>query len=149
MPLRAALRRCLRRAGDEQGTAILEFALIAPAFLLIVIGMIAFGIYFAGLIAITNAAAEGARASVAGLSTGERQSLASTAASAAVASYAPFLKLSFATIATGQDSSDANRFRVSVAYDFSQFGLTGLVSFLGVGMQRPTMTVTVGNAGYY
>jgi len=56
------LRRSRRRRGKKQrGQSLVEFALIAPLFLLLVFGIVDFGIAFYSWITITNAAREGAR----------------------------------------------------------------------------------------
>lgn len=78
-------------ARDRSASAALEFALVSPALLMIMIGILVFGLYFGSFIAVTNAAAEGARASVAGLNDTERGTLATQAATTTFASYAPFL----------------------------------------------------------
>lgn len=70
------LLRCTR------GMAALEFVFLAPALLLLVFGTIVYSIYFSALIGVRQAAAEGARAAVAGLSSTERASLATARAAA-------------------------------------------------------------------
>jgi Flp pilus assembly protein TadG len=137
----------VERAND--GAIAAEFAIVMPLFMMLVFGVAIFGIYFAGLIAITNAASEGARASVAGLSTTERVQLASSAASSAFLSYAPFLNQAFVTIVAAPDPNSATRFQVSVSYDFSQFGLSGFASWVPTPVQKPTVTISVQDAGYF
>ena len=61
----------MRFAQDRRGVAAVEFALVAPIFLLIIAGIIVFGFYFAIQVAVTEAASEGARLSVAGLTAAE------------------------------------------------------------------------------
>ncbi len=51
--------RALRRR--EGGQAIVEFALVAPIFLVLLLGIVDFGMGFKAWISITNAAREGAR----------------------------------------------------------------------------------------
>jgi Flp pilus assembly protein TadG len=55
------LRRSRRRGKKQRGQSLVEFALIAPLFLLLVFGIVDFGIAFYSWITITNAAREGAR----------------------------------------------------------------------------------------
>ena len=57
-------RARLRRRGDESGAAILEFAFVVVIFVFFLYGLIAFGVILAQKQAITNAAADGARAAV-------------------------------------------------------------------------------------
>ena len=55
----APIRRL--RFGDEQGAALVEFALVAPLLLVIVAGIVDFGFLFQRYEVVTNAAREGAR----------------------------------------------------------------------------------------
>jgi Flp pilus assembly protein TadG len=58
----AVARRSRRRRGRKQrGQSLVEFALVAPLFLLLIFGICDFGIAFYSWITITNAAREGAR----------------------------------------------------------------------------------------
>jgi Flp pilus assembly protein TadG len=61
-----ALRRGLRsgRFGSEKGAELVEFALVLPFLLLVVLGIAEFGIMLQQYEAITNAAREGARVAV-------------------------------------------------------------------------------------
>lgn len=59
-------RACVRsgahsRESGERGAAALEFALIVPVLLLLVLGIIEFGFMFQAQLALTHAAREGAR----------------------------------------------------------------------------------------
>src|SRR3546814_8901086 len=48
----------------EAGVAAIEFALIAPIFLILMFGIVVYGFYFGTCIALAHAASEGARASI-------------------------------------------------------------------------------------
>jgi Flp pilus assembly protein TadG len=133
----------------RSATAALEFGLVAPLFMMLTVGILTFGLYFGSLIAVTNAAAEGARASVAGLSDAERGSLASQAAKTTFASYAPFLMQNYMTVSTQADPANAQRFQVSVTYDFASFDILKFSALVPVPMQKPTITMSVADAGYY
>ena len=61
------IRRFFRRLRkNERGTSLIEFALVLPILLALVIGIIEFGWLFNGYITITGAAREGARVAVVG-----------------------------------------------------------------------------------
>jgi len=75
MSRRARTRACARR--DEEGAAALEFALVLPLLLLIVFAIISYGYMFSVRQALTQAAAEGARAAAVAPS---NQSTAATSA---------------------------------------------------------------------
>lgn len=51
---------------DEKGQSVVEFAILLPILLLLLMGIIQFGIIFSAQIALTNAAREGARAASVG-----------------------------------------------------------------------------------
>ncbi len=61
---------------NEDGTAAIEFALVLPVFLVLMLGILAYGIYFAAAHSTAQLAADAARASVAGLNDVERANLA-------------------------------------------------------------------------
>lgn len=61
------MKRLLVLRRNEKGQGLVEFALILPLLLLLVLGIIQFGIIFSSQIAITNAAREGARVAAVGL----------------------------------------------------------------------------------
>lgn len=56
--------RSVPRTRDDSGAAAVEFALVVPALILLVFGIIAFGIAFSGWLATSNAAREAARTGV-------------------------------------------------------------------------------------
>ena len=58
------LRNPLHRRRDEKGAALLEFALVIPLFVLVLYGLIAFGLILSAKNSITHASAEGARAAI-------------------------------------------------------------------------------------
>ena len=60
----AALRRLLRRARSDSGAELVEFALVFPLLLLVVLGIADFGLMFQQYEVLTNAAREGARIAV-------------------------------------------------------------------------------------
>lgn len=154
--LRASVRWLPRAArfirtgppADDSGVAAVEFALVAPILLVLVFGIIAYGIYFCVWIAISEAAAAGARASVAGLTDAERISLATTAVNNNIVAYGPILVARNATV-VAQDAAGSNggAFQVSVTYNMAGFGLNSLAALLPIPTVTPTATVTVSNGG--
>ena len=68
------MSRLAHRKRDEQGAAALEFALILPILILIVLGIVEFGFAFNTQIALTQAAREGVR--VEALETGDGETVA-------------------------------------------------------------------------
>ena len=126
-------------AGDEQDSSMgflaangavsaVEFAIVAPLFLVILLGITVYGLYFGTALSVSQIAAESARASVAGLDDSERADLARTRANQMIAAN-PLIVPEQVDIATSAD--DAIRtFIVTISYDASNlpiFGFSGLI----------------------
>lgn len=58
------LPKCARRLSNQKGASLVEFAIIAPLFFLIIFGIIEFGILIYDKAMLTNASREGARAGI-------------------------------------------------------------------------------------
>ena len=135
------LLRCTR------GMAALEFVFLAPALLLLVFGTIVYSIYFSALIGVRQAAAEGARAAVAGLSSTERASLATARAAAVMDNYKTLLgNSSTPVIATSVSGTGA--FTVAVSYDMSKSPIMRYGNMVPLPTSDLKASVTVTNGGY-
>jgi Flp pilus assembly protein TadG len=126
--------------GANDGSAAIEFAIIAPVFLMIVVGVIVYGLYFTVWIAVTQIASEAARAGLAGLTTAEQTSIATTRFNTGLASYAPMLSSSKASLTF--PAATAGTFAVAVSYDFSSFGFSS-IALLPLPATKPSITITV------
>src|ERR1700761_6825020 len=104
-------------AADERGGAAVEFAFVAPLFILLTFGMIAFGSIISTYHAIEQLAAEAARASLGGTTTAERDQLARTFISGSLSSY-PFLFNSSRAVTPPAIASPPS-FKVTLTYDMS------------------------------
>ena len=62
--MKKIMKHLLRYKKDENGQGLVEFAIILPLFLLLVMGIIQFGIILNGQITLTSASREGARLAV-------------------------------------------------------------------------------------
>jgi len=125
---------------DSRGVAAIEFALIAPVFFMITLGIIVYGVYFTTWIAVTQIASESARAALGGLTTAEQTSLATTRYTTMIGYYAPLLTSSSASISFPTASSGS--VAVQVTYDFTSFGFSAF-TLLPVPTTKPSVTVTV------
>jgi Flp pilus assembly protein TadG len=65
----------LKNLKNQKGQALVEFAIILPIILMLVMGILQFGMMLNSYLAIENAAREGARAGIIGSSDAEIQSL--------------------------------------------------------------------------
>jgi Flp pilus assembly protein TadG len=72
-------------AANRRGTALIEFAIMLPAFACLLYGVMAYGQYFLLAHSMQQIANDAARATVAGLSAAERQALAASAVSSDLA----------------------------------------------------------------
>lgn len=125
------LRRVLaaHRLEDESAVSAIEFAIVFPIFLLVVLGMLVYGIYFGAVHSVQQLAAEAARASVAGITEAERAGLAREHVERALASY-PLLEPAALQIEAKPSAGDPNLFELDLSYDASNlviFVLSGLV----------------------
>ena len=138
------LRRAFQR--NKNGSIAVEFALIAPVFMLFVFGIIVFGTIIATYQTIQQVGGEAARAAVAGMSDTERDQLARSYISATISAY-PFIQSNHLTIATSALNTPA-RFRVSLSYDMSSlfaFTLGGIIPLPPVVLTRSATVLVTGS----
>jgi Flp pilus assembly protein TadG len=117
------------RAPHQRGAAAVEFALLLPVFMLMLLGMIDYGWYFYVDLAATNAAREGARAATttAGICGSAGAGIAQTLGEATVSSYMQKIGYDGYTTATATCQSGGllpnPTWQVTVVVDFPR--LTG------------------------
>jgi Flp pilus assembly protein TadG len=105
-----SLARC------RAATSAIEFAIVAPILILLLFGMVAYGIYLGASHSIQQIAADAARTAVAGLDESERVSLADSYIDHNVSGY-PFIEKSKLALDIGDNPDDANEFVVAIRYD--------------------------------
>lgn len=133
------------RAG-RRGMAALEFAFLAPALLMLVFGTIIYSLYFTAVLGVRQAASEGARAAMAGLSPAERAQLAQLRASAVLTRYGSILGGSTPSVVAAADGTGV--FRVTVSYDMSASAIMRYGSFVPLPTSNVQASVVVTNGGY-
>lgn len=139
--------RFLGRLGRcRRGVAALEFALVAPVLLMLAFGIIVYSIYFTAVIGVRQAAAEGARAAVAGLSSTERASLAQTRAQQVLAGYGSLLGEITPVVTTAVDT--AGTFKVTVSYDLTGSPIMRYGGIVPLPENTVAASVLVTNGGY-
>ncbi|MGE0232347.1 MAG: TadE family protein [Flavobacteriaceae bacterium] len=104
----------------------MEFAIIAPVFIMIMFGIVAYGIYFGAANSVQQLAADAARASIAGLGEDERRLLAQRFIDLNTGSY-PLLRAQQVQVRIRGSAADANQFNVSVEYDATQLPIWNLL----------------------
>jgi len=131
----------------DKGMAALEFALIAPALLMLVFAIIIYSFWFSALMGVRQAASEGARAAMAGLSATERATLARDRAQAVIDGYGALLSSSGTPqIEAGADG--AGLFKVQVRYDMSGSPLLRYAGLIPMPSTTLAATVIVTNGSY-
>ena len=104
------LARCRR------GTSAIEFAIVSPILILLLFGMVAYGIYLGASHSVQQIAADAARTAVAGLDESERISLADSYIDRNAAAY-PFIDRAKLTLDIKDNPTDASEFVVAIRYD--------------------------------
>ncbi|RDE09419.1 TadE/TadG family type IV pilus assembly protein [Pelagibacterium lacus] len=139
------LRQGFRTASD--GASAVEFALIAPVFLLLVFGAIAYGLYFGAAHSVQQLAADAARAAVAGLSDPERDALARRFIAANGDSYV-LIRGALLDIDTVPGTADPDQFIVRLTYDASHLPIWNLYAPLPLPGERTiTFSSTIRHGG--
>lgn len=132
---------------NRQGVAALEFAIIMPLFLLMLLGIFAYGIYFGAVHSTAQLAADAARTSVAGLSDAERSAIALQHVDVTASSYA-LLKREAITASAGPLEEDGTVFQVTITYDARNLPIWGFSPFLMLPSQKIVRTAVVKRGGY-
>lgn len=122
---------------DEKGTSAIEFAFLAPLFILFMLGMVAYGIYFGASHSVQQLAADAARTAVAGANQTERQSLVTTFLANNAAGY-PFVDSTKLTVLAQDSRADGSQFVVTVSYDARNLPIWNLLS----GLPLPGTTIS-------
>ena len=104
-----------RLRGDDSGAAAVEFAIIGPILVLLLLGIIVYGGYFLIAHSVQQIANDSARAALAGLSDDERKSLAANCLSSELPTYG-FLNPKLVQLVYGDQ---AQVMTVKVTYDAS------------------------------
>lgn len=117
---------------DEKGAAAVEFALVLPIFILLVLGIVTFGLIFKDYLGISHAAREGARWAALGASKAEVETKAAAAAPQIDWGSA---NLSMAGVGAGGaiESDQGNPVTISVSYPLPPGVLSLSNSLEGMG----------------
>ncbi len=131
----------------RDGAIAVEFAIIAPVFLMIVFGIIMYGSYLAVIHGVQQLAAEAARSSVAGLNESERSTLANSYITGNANSY-PLIDPARLTVNAATSGSDANVFVVTVNYDASAMFIYSLPTFVPAPSPTIVRSAAIPRGGY-
>ena len=137
-----SIDRVMRGRG---GVAAVEFALVAPVFLLLLFGLIAYGIFFGAVHSVQQLAANSARAAMGGFDLSERELLVREQVSATVAAD-NLLQEPYLTVLV--EDEDAAFVRVTVTYDARQLPIWNLYQGLPLPEQTITRSAVIRTGGY-
>ena len=117
--------RSQKWVSNVSGTAAIEFAILTPVFLLMLMGMLAYGIYFAAAHALQQLAADSVRTAIAGINEAEGRYLVETYLRQNVGAYMLIdpQRLDFAVV-VAPDNRD--QFVVELRYDASHLPIWNL-----------------------
>jgi Flp pilus assembly protein TadG len=127
-----SMREQLQR--NQRGASVVEFALLAPIFITLLFGMLGYGQYFYLSHSVQQIANNAARATIAGLNTAERTSIATDAVTREGQAQGSLIAGRL-----GSSVADANGYTtVTVRYDASNIALlrTGLLPMPGTTIER-------------
>ena len=125
--------------GDTRATSAIEFAILAPIFLLMLTGMMAYGIYFGAANSIQQIAADAARTAIAGLDEDERDDLVEHFLNLNAEDYL-FIERDRLSFAIGDKPNDPNQYRVTIRYDASDLPIWNL--YLPLPLPNPVIAYT-------
>ncbi|MBB4233931.1 TadE/TadG family type IV pilus assembly protein [Rhizobium esperanzae] len=117
-----------RFPSNQHGAAAIEFAIVAPLFLLVVLTMIAYGIYLSAAHAVQQLTADAARTAVAGLTSQERSQLVNDFISQSTIDH-PLIEKTKLHVTVTTDAANSNQFTVTAEYDTANLPIWNLYTF--------------------
>lgn len=131
---------------DTRGVAAIEFAILTPVFLLLLTGMMAYGVYFGAAHSLQQLAADAARTAIAGLSEGERNRLVNAYLDANADSYM-LIERRLLTASIGDRPSDPDHYNVTLRYDASELPIWNLYPPLPLPSRVMVVGATIRQGG--
>jgi Flp pilus assembly protein TadG len=121
--------------------------LVAPVFFFLLLGIAAYGIYFSAISSLQELTADAARASVAGVSATERQTIVSTYVSQSSPNYRLLSKRPI-TVSAAPYPGDPTRYTVTLQTDISSLPLQGSTGIFPMPSAIIKRTAVVRIGGY-
>ena len=115
---------------------------------LLMFGMIAYGLYFLAAHSAAQIAANAARASVAGITDAEREKLAKDSVAFELKSHPLFLDPSKIVVTAGRVATDASSYRVAVMYDVERLPIWNLSPILPLQSRYIEQSAVIKTGGY-
>lgn len=141
--MRTALGKIRR---DTSGAAAIEFAILTPVFLLLLTGMLAYGIYFGASLSLQQLAADAARTSIAGINVSERERLVQNFLDKNAGEY---LLIDPASITKSFEAvpTDPNQFLIKLSYNAQDLPIWNLYIPLPMPGKTIVHQATIRNGG--
>lgn len=136
--------RFIRRS---EGGAAVEFALVMPVFLMLMMGVFTYGWHLALVHSVQQLAAEAARSSIAGLNGPEQRALAESYVAHHAGAY-PLIDPASLSTSAATDPLDANAFVVTLGYDASHSAIYAWPAFLPLPPRTIRRSASVLKGGY-
>ncbi len=131
---------------DTRATAAIEFAILMPVFLLMLMGMMAYGIYFGAANSIQQLTADAARTAIAGIDQAERNRLVGAFLANNAGEYL-LIDQARISFTIGDKPDDPSQYRVTVRYDASELPIWNLYLPLPLPSQSITYTSVIRRGG--
>lgn len=126
----------MRLVSERRGTAIIEFTILLPVLITLLMGMVCYGLYFGAAHSVQQLAADAARHSIAGSTLTERQTMVTGFVNANGPSY--FLVRSERLSEVSAIEQAGGKLRVRISYNATWLPIFGLSKFLPL----PPATIT-------
>jgi Flp pilus assembly protein TadG len=121
---------------DSSGTVAVEFAILCPFYLLLVMGMTAYGIYFGASHSVQQISSDIARVAIAGIDEQERQSLVRRFLASHAGGYL-FIDPEKLTVQAADSNTGDTQFEVTVSYQADELPIWSLLD----GLALPGQTI--------
>ena len=131
----------------QRASAAVEFALTLPCLVLVLFATIGYGVTIATLHSVQQIAAEAARASIAGLSSQDRETLARTFVTQNIAAY-PLLDAQKTTVAVNDGSAPEYAFSVAVTIDLTNSFIYQFRNLLPLPAPQITRSAIIRRGGF-
>jgi Flp pilus assembly protein TadG len=117
-----------RFQSDRRGASAVEFAIVSPLLIMLLLTFIGFGIYLNAASSVQQIAADAARTAVAGLNANERSTLANDYIQQSTINYFMIDKRKL-SVNVQDDPNNPNQFTVSIDYDAQNLPIWSLYGF--------------------
>ncbi|RYE83908.1 MAG: pilus assembly protein [Hyphomicrobiales bacterium] len=131
---------------EQRGSSAVEFALLAPVYMVMLTGMLAYGFYFGAANSLQQLAADAARVSISGLHAEERDRLVGAYLDLHAGDYM-LLQRQHLTYTIGEDPADPTQYRVVLRYDAIELPIWNLNTPLPLPKRMMAYGATIRQGG--